>query len=180
MSYIAIPTRTEADLNSSADINQLMANIEYLKERIENYPLEVLYPVGARYIQFPEPDGSWNPAEAPGNKFGGIWVLRFATEGTFFRTEGDPVGEGQNQKRTNGLQNFQLQGFTVTIQTSRYDTAGGQTGSRLAGNNQSNPWPSEADITYQQIITNPAYGTLSIGKETRPINRLMRIYERIE
>lgn len=36
MGYIVLPTRTSNDLNSSADINQLMENIEYVKAQTEN------------------------------------------------------------------------------------------------------------------------------------------------
>ena len=52
--YRNIPLRTGNDLNSSADINQLMQNIEYLKKAYH------IYPVGTgKYIQFAEEDGSW-------------------------------------------------------------------------------------------------------------------------
>ena len=51
--YIIIPERTENDLNSSADINQLMQNIEYLKKAYH------IYPVGTgKYIQFTEEEVS--------------------------------------------------------------------------------------------------------------------------
>lgn len=36
MGYVVLPTRTSNDLNSAADINQLMENIEYVKASVEN------------------------------------------------------------------------------------------------------------------------------------------------
>lgn len=36
MGYIVLPTRTSSDINSAADINQLMENIEYVKAQAEN------------------------------------------------------------------------------------------------------------------------------------------------
>lgn len=136
-------------------------------EKIEKRVIDLLYPVGSRYIQFPEPDGTWNSAEAPGNKFGGLWVLKFATEGVFFRTEGGRSAESRGGTGIQGdifKSHSHLPGVNPQFITNTYPGTG--------------EWATPAK-TPGHINMNGGGVTASTGgTETRSINRIIRIYER--
>lgn len=177
-----IPQSLEPELR---DYLSNMAKILINKQKeeygtIEKRIIDRLYPVGERYVQFPEPDGSWSEAKSPEVKFGGEWVCIFANEGVFFRTEGDPYGEGQEHQRTNGKQADQFQNHRVAWINYGYSGSASQYGHTktdlsCAGGVQTNisAW------VFANIAELSPNGVPRTGKETRPINRLMKIWERI-
>jgi len=198
MSYIPIPTRTENDLNSSADINQLMANIDYLKERLENYPLENLYTIGERYIQLPEPDGTFSSAKSPEFKFGGEWACIFDEEGVFFKTEGheptqyykaDSAGTPTltPYRNANGLAEDKIQYITGDLRI--WGAAAGPSSSYGTGQvrfiqNTGNRYRSGVGGNAPLFTISPIYSpynksTSNLDGRTEPTNRLMRIWERV-
>ena len=198
MSYIPIPTRTENDLNSSADINQLMANIDYLKERLENYPLENLYTIGERYIQLPEPDGTFSSAKSPEFKFGGEWACIFDEEGVFFKTEGheptqyykaDSAGTPTltPYRNANGLAEDKIQYITGDLRI--WGAAAGPSSSYGTGQvrfiqNTGNRYSSGVGGNAPLFTISPIYSpynksTSNLDGRTEPTNRLMRIWERV-
>lgn len=77
MEYITIPERTPDDLKSNADINQLMNNIEFIKNR---YIFDFIYPINSKYIQLPDEDNVWSTEDEPGSKFGGSWELIYSKD----------------------------------------------------------------------------------------------------
>ena len=139
-------------------------NEEYgtLEKRI----IDRLYPIGERYVQFPEPDGTFDSNKSPEVKFGGEWVCIFNDEGVFFRTEG---GNASESRGGTGIQGdvFKSHNHTGALPSGpiwfkRYNYGGG--------------WPSE--LTPGDF--NSRYtGSTGNANETRPKNRLMRIWERI-
>ena len=199
MSYTPIPTRTEADLNSSADINQLMANIEYLKERLENYPLENLYPIGERYIQLPEPDGSFPAAKSPENKFGGEWVCIFDDEGVFFRTEWtdepeeyynsgslvpyrvDGLSEDKMQRLYGNILNHGPGGFNRNFNSSNITQSGAIYMHTFSGDRYSSGSGDSVarGLRFESSLSPYSKTTADTDGRTEPKNRLMRIWERI-
>lgn len=170
MSYIIIPPRTSNDINSSSDINQLMENCDWLKDN--------RYPVGSYYIQFPDANSNdsavaFPTSQSPTNLFGGTWTKVFDTEGIFFRTEGNPYGEGQNHLRTNGKQSDTFQGHTLATSKGKLSTI---TNASYPLGNDVGTAHGNGNIPY--TIATSSYGTPRIGYETRPLNRLIRVWKR--
>jgi len=146
---------------------------------ISGNPIIIQLPINSTYIQFPHVNPitkeyiGFRAVDEPAELFGGVWFQMFEEEGVFFRTEGDPFGEGQDHKRIDGLQKFQMQGHHHDIHAPQWSsggnllTGGANTGSgHIFVNN------------VRQAITDGVNGAIEIGKETRPINRLIRIWKR--
>jgi len=182
MALITIPTRTSTDLNAAADINALMDNDEYLEAEIPN----AAWPVGSFYWQPPSAESNtkataFPTAEEPGELFGGTWEQRYHDEGIFFKTEGDPLSQtdGENNVRTTGLQTDGFQGHKVQ---SSHSADGTSLGNYTSGN-YSIPWSpnpngTAQNVDNQSLIADSTNGTPRIGKETRPRNRLMKLWYR--
>jgi len=138
-----------------------------------------LYPVGERFIQYPEDDGTFDVQFSPESKFGGSWVLIFANEGIIFQTEGYD-GEG----RINGLMESQIQGFRLNIPVAGYDRGGASSGYHIAsqgawfGYDAYQPI-SATPVSGHQYITTGAHGAIKVGTRSCHRNRTFRIWERI-
>ena len=175
MALITIPTRTSADLNAAADINALMDNDEYLESEIPN----AAWPVGSFYWQAPSAESNtkttaFPSTEEPGELFGGTWEQRYDDEGLFFKTEGDTLSQtdGENNARTDGLQTDMMQGHyhrTINVRNA-YSGVGGAY--FLGGAGAFNDYPA------YEATTDGTNGTPRTGKETRPRNRLFKLWYR--
>jgi hypothetical protein len=173
MGYTNIPTRSSADLNAAADINALMGNTDYI--------LGIINPVKAWYTQYPSAESNtkttaFPTADEPAELFGGTWVQYYEDEGLFFKTEGDVLSQtdGENNVRTTGLQTDAGQGHYHAILNNAAsnigtDQAGSAAGSLSGLNNASK---------IGAAITDGTNGTPRTGKETRPRNRLFKIWYR--
>lgn len=118
--------------------------------------IDLYYPVGERYVQLPEADGTFSSVKSPDVKFGGAWNCIFDNEGVFFRTEGGNA----NEARSNGLQADQIKSHRHGIGGATDSGSNGSTGAQLT----------------RKLST--IYTNYDGGTETRPINRLMKIWER--
>ena len=135
---------------------------------------DLFYPIGYQYRMVAvaasnDPDVAFPPAERPENMWPDTtWERLWHLEGVFFRTEGGSHTSG----RTDGLQPDQMQGH-------HHDVRGTAT----------NPG-SERLLTYSTFGFNELHkiattmqsdgtnGTPRVGSETRPVNRLERVYRR--
>lgn len=137
------------------------------------------YPVGSFYVQYPDADSNtlataFPTSKSPATLFGGTWAEQWGSEGVFFRTLGDPYSEGQDHQRTNGKQTDQFEDHLHSSSAPPYGYVGaGQTGSSDAnwniktGTNQA----TGASLT-------DGVNTLRSGKETRSLNRLIKVWKR--
>jgi len=187
--YAAQVLFTDGEIISAGDVN---ANFTELYEKIDNIALEKFYPVGSRYIQFPQTDGSWNTAEEPETKFGGTWEIIFKEEGVFFRTEGGTADEEIRNAgtsdvytpRTNGIQGDAVRNVSgylgwlaegrgyngTSVSGAFYRTSAG-----AGGGMDSSGWYWNL---YNQYFS--ASRVVPTASENIVKNRLIRIWERIE
>jgi hypothetical protein len=127
-------TRTSADTNSSADMNQKQLNENALKggtpasaptgtiEGILSGTDTVIPIVGSIYVQYSDAStGAFSSSDEPATFFGGgVWARKYSGgDGEFFKEEGS--GDTGGQTRVNGLQPDQGQGWQLGAEA---DTTG--------------------------------------------------------
>jgi len=145
--------------------------------------------IGEKYIQLSNPDGTWNSDEAPENKFGGLWSLILANEGTFFKTEGhEPAQIYDNNVleayRINGLSKAINQRITGSVTNNIHMGAVGagalnQNHYHTAGDNRTSGF-RWGTITFDNATSPSARTTTDTAGRTEPQNRLMRIWQKME
>lgn len=131
-------------------------------------------PIGSWYTQYANSTGVFSDDEEPAVLFGGTWTEPFSTEYVFFRTE------GESETRTDGLQLDQFLSHLHYIRKNGTDIEP-----------QSTVW---SNTEYPQAVPGGSYGsnqtlgvglpktdgtyTLRTGSETRPRNRLIKVWYR--
>lgn len=135
--------------------------------------MEWVHPIGSFYIQYPDADSNtaataFPSAKAPATLFGGTWTEKWNTEGVFFRTQGDPYGEGETHQRTDGKQTDYMQGHIHTWVVGQV----GYGATTCAGNTS---WSTDSSGGPANDGTN---GVPRTGKEIRPLNRLIIVWKR--
>jgi len=176
-----IPTRTDEDLNSAADINALMENIAYV--------LDMIHPVGSTYDQYPDELGAFADEERPQELWPDTtWSLIHNTEGVFFRTEGGDAAED----RTAGLQDSAVERITGKLQVATSDSiqfltdtttitqegaltiiASTSNKRSISNGSSTGKYPMGMNFDSGDSLTSNTSDT-----ETRPINRVKRIWKR--
>jgi len=162
--------------------------------------VNIVYPVGSFYVQYPDANtnttaDAFPDAKSPAVLFGGTWAKQWETEGSFFRTEGTPIsGETETTNRTDGRQtdSFMAHHHATTNPTHNHPVAAGTNflyndGSKHAaagsnvygGTRLANTTGNRATaVTADDAETDGSHGTPRTGYETRPMNRLVRIWKR--
>lgn len=163
---------------------------------VSNSIVDLLWPIGIGiYTQYPaansnDEDVAFPVSQQPSALFPGTtWEPVFNTEAITFRTEGSPI-EDQNDDRTDGLQTDQFQAFQIgataddaglrntwmvahgrDIAVAKWSAFTGYTGLHLNTTLQGSA---------KQIkpVSNGVNGDPRMGMETRPRNRLMKIWKR--
>lgn len=153
------------------------------QKELNKYLLDIAYPVGSFYVQFP--DISHNQVSrafpedtSPQKLFGGVWEVMWDKDAVFFRTEGSLAN---NSRSTKGIQPDairNLNGNTAWTQTNYWNSGGNSSGVFTA--------------KLQKIGTDKGGGTdtgsrnlfelsavIQIGNELRVRNRIFRIWKRI-
>jgi hypothetical protein len=189
-----IPTRTSKDLNSAADVNALMADIQYLYDN----RYEIPYPIGSTYEQLPDDSGTFDADEEPGALFGGTWAKQWDDEGVFFRTEGYTYSESdETGGRSSGVQRSQMQLLQGKADSYREYTDGynmlqnasGVFSSNNAGsaNTTTIRWTrtttgtslNRGEFIFSSAGSANARTSATTSGETRPTNRLIRKWKRM-
>lgn len=156
-------------------------------EQIEQHIIEKLYPIGERYIQLPEPDGTFSSAKSPEVKFGGEWVCIFDDEGVFFKTEGyEPANFYKNNVltsyRTNGLSEDKMQRLYGRISFKaqpQWGREGVFASSYTYAERHESGKSGGQMLIFNSTESQYARTTTDTAGRTEPTNRLMRIWERV-
>jgi len=136
--------------------------------------VNLIYPVGCYYTQYPDADSNTDAvefptAQRPATLFGGTWSEQWSTESVFFRTRGADSDTG----RVDGLQGDQLQGHEHTVE-ARLNSTGGETNGTLS---ITGAGVSNDNVTIALSSKDP-YGTVRVGAETRAKNRRIKVWKR--
>lgn len=175
-------THETTTANISADILNLNTDINIKNKTFEDTIRDMVYPVGCTYVQYPNPStGQFESNTLPTSLFGGIWELRFNDKGVFFRTEGGNSSEARDG--STGIQQSALQNHTHDTRISgnvndllspgskSYNPGGGN---RYYIGNHVHRW-----VDWGNKRSGSPIGVTTTGLETRPVNMLKRIWQRI-
>ena len=156
--------------------------------------VDILYPIGAFYTQYPDADSStlataFPDASRPADMFGGTWVAQWDDEGIDFHTE--RTSDVGLQTRTDGLQADQFQGWQLgaTADTSGARNYYGKADLRDRVNTDSGSTVANYASIYINIgfqgssnrlkaMNDGTNGTPRTGTVTCDFNRLVRIWKR--
>ena len=156
--------------------------------------VNTLHPVGSQYhmvatVADNDPDIAFPTSKLPEALWPGTtWALLWDGEGVFFRTEGDST-TADNDGRVDGRQQDQMQRITGDAQrsgTSMGFSARGAsyTGAFSAKGGLSTLWSDSGTgggsngFDFNSADSPDARASATTAGETRPVNRLIRIYER--
>lgn len=175
-----------ADNTNTIVFNNISTNNITIDEKeLNKYLLDIVYPIGSFYVQFP--DISHNQVsrafpddKSPQNLFGGIWELMWDKDAIFFRTEGNNSNVSRD---TTGIQPdamINLTGYTSWTQTNYWSK-----------NVSTSDGVFKNGTTFQKIRTDKGNGDdigirnlfelsagIQTGSEVRVKNRIIRIWKR--
>ena len=139
--------------------------------------VDILYPIGAFYTQYPDADSStlataFPDAYRPADLFGGTWVAQWDTEGIDFHTE--RISDTGLQTRTDGKQADQMQRITGRVSA---DIGAGANGAFSWARNTST---KDGGATgFGEVLFDSAKSpSARTGTVTCDSNRLVRIWKR--
>ena len=147
--------------------------------------IDIIYPIGSQYTMYAvaadnDPDVAFPVAERPATLYGGTWALLWDSEGVFFRTEGDST-TADNDGRVDGLQADQMQRITGQLLRNYSPiTPSGAFSTVVEGNNLAagaNAFQAST-VNFNSANSPDARASATTAGETRPVNRLFRIYRR--
>lgn len=165
---VIIPTRTSENINAAADVNGLMSNCQAIEDYINYDLLDANWPVGITYNQYTSSTGVFSDDDEPGELLGGTWTQLFEDEGIFFRTEGGYSATARSA--VTGIQGDVFKLHHHRILASAYTGWMNMIGTHSAFGFR--------DLAYSwQTRTNSIEGTGNT-EETRPVNRLKKVWKR--
>lgn len=135
--------------------------------------VDIVYPVGSFYTQYPDADSNTEATEFPvaywpATLFGGTWVEQWPTESVYFRTRGTLSDTG----RTTGKQEDALQGHIHATQSQYPGTTGNTFNPPSGSGTNGNLHPTQGPIT------DGTNGTPRTAAETRTVNRRIKVWKR--
>ena len=161
----------------------LTKNITINGKELRTYLLDIAYPIGSFYVQFP--DVSHNQVSqafpndiSPQTLFGGVWELMWERDDVFFRTEGY---NSNTDRDLSGIQPdamIYLQGSTSWIQTNYGYDGQGSTGVFTVLTAGVNTDQGNGSSTGSRNFFELSAG-IQTGSEVRVRNRIFRIWKRI-
>ncbi len=173
-----LPTITKTSVKS---ILQAIRN--NLKELFnKTFIINVVHPVGCFRIQFP---GEASPTDL----YGGIWGLRFNTEGIFFRTEGGTASNFESGIQESSIKNHKHNGTTGYMGTNQTHSHTGSSGAQFfmgtgggwsissGGSNGFANSTASANIDHTHTFT--TNDNIGGGADTWSRNRTIRVWEKI-
>jgi hypothetical protein len=182
-----IPVKNTIILNNfiaSGNLN-IKTDLFLKNKNIKNKILELAFPIGCYYVQFPNENTNdllkaFPDEYSPQKLFGGIWISKFTTESIYFRTDGNL----SNEDRNNGFQDYamkRLTGETGWIQGNYKGTNEG-TGV-FTGEDRSRKIRTDDGYASDHYGIQSNYDTgnnpyIPNGEENRVRNRLIRVWKR--
>lgn len=161
-------------------------NITIDEEELNKYLLDIVYPIGSFYVQFP--DISHNQVsrafpddKSPQNLFGGIWELMWDKDAVFFRTEGslsNILSRGATGIQPDAI--IKLTGNTSWTQTD-YNSRNVSTSDGVFKNGTLfGKVRSDSDTGSDTGIRNlfELSAGIQTGSEVRVKNRIIRVWKR--
>jgi hypothetical protein len=154
-------------------------------KNMTQYLLEILFPYGSFYVQYPDKNSNYDSDQFPINKspgrlFGGDWQEQWPEESIFFRTRGTEASEN----RVNGFQNDALKMFvgkSAFNQTNYRNPGIGNTGIFGGGvsiQKMGTDYGSGSDVGHVDYFDSATQSNTS-ELETRVRNRQIKIWKRI-
>lgn len=170
---VPIPTRTDVNLNSAADVNALMTNCQALAD--------ALHPVGETYTQYPSVASNdmataFPEAQEPASLYGGTWTEEFDDEAVFFRTPGKHLEATQDVNRTDGKQLDYSQDHQHGSESWYGSNGDGAANPRNQGYGANGPYGNT--VLSKVTVVSGAFGTPRVGLENYPVNRIKRVWRR--
>ena len=150
----------------------------------KTYLLDVIYPIGAFYVQYPDTNTNdpFPVSKSPAKLFGGDWQEQWGDESIFFRTRGNEAKEN----RVNGFQNDAIKMFwgkTQFTQTNMWTKAGdgvtGIFGGGVATYEIGTDAGTGSDAGHINHFDNAHQSNIS-ELETRVRNRQIKVWKRIK
>lgn len=152
----------------------------------EKFNIDATYPVGSYYTQYPAAESNdvasaFPSSESPASLFGGTWEERFSGEATFFRTGGNDSG------RSNGLQDSANKSHDHTVRATANKSHSGRYANNLTGTGRVGPGTTANYASYPDgwgsgyiaaAATTSEASTSTFSSESRPINRVIKIWRR--
>ena len=159
---------------------------------LNQFLLDLAYPVGSFYVQFPDKGDNRNSQAFPARRspavmYGGDWQEQWGDESIYFRT----AGKLSNENRVNGFQNYatkRMKGDTSNSQPNRYSEGTGNYGifdsyttNHLIGTDKGG---GEDDLTrayfdLEKYYTDASGASHVSNVETRVKNRIIKIWKRV-
>jgi len=174
-----------ADNTNTIVFNNISTNNITIDEKeLNKYLLDIVYPIGSFYVQFP--DISHNQVsrafpddKSPQNLFGGIWELMWDKDAVFFRTEGTLSNVSRNATGIQPDAMINLKGYTSWTQTNYDNRGGGSTGVFSIGTvtQKIRTDSGNGDDTGIRNLFELSAG-IQTGSEVRVKNRIIRIWKR--
>lgn len=175
---------------------------------IKQESIDSAYPIGSTYVQYPDTDGNFDESKAPASLYPGTsWTLLFNSESVFFRTEGSSASESRTQGLQLDAFKSHVHAHQHTHGMAQHTHSAGSLSATLpsSGRTATTPYSSSYAGSSTDVGTGGYAPTVSISgstgtpstdttndntaqpdtdatgdAETRPINRLMRIWERVQ
>lgn len=147
-------------------------------ESINKSAVDIVYPVGCFYTQYPDADSNTEATEfpvayRPATLFGGTWAEQWPTESVFFRTRGTLSDSGRvDGKQEDALQGHRHSPLSPGISFFGVFSGAGTNSGTVAGPN--NGYVS----TTGNATTDGTNGPPRTAVETRTVNRRIKVWKR--
>lgn len=157
----------------------------------------VPFPIGAFYTQYPNAASNtlataFPSSQEPATLWGGTWALKWDSDGVFFRTEGDNGYSDVTGGRSSGLQRDQGQKITgqITIISNDATRVGilafesgalsrtGEDAPGLLDSSATGVTSRPQSLSFDSADSPDSRASATTAGETRPTNRLFRIWQR--
>jgi hypothetical protein len=161
----------------------LTKNITINGKALHTYLLDIAYPIGSFYVQFPDVSHNQVSQAFPDDKkpetlFGGVWELMWEKDDVFFRTEGS---NSKMQRDLSGIQPdaiIDLQGSTAWIQADRGNAGRGSSGVFTVSTAGVRTDKGKGGSTGSRNFFDLS-ALIQTGNEVRVRNRIFRIWKRV-
>ncbi len=171
--------------NDSIKFNNIETNkITINSNEISQYLLDICYPVGSFYVQYPDISSNYLTKAFPATQspellFGGKWTEKFINDAIFFRTAG---GSSNESRATTGIQDYamiNITGNTSWTQTNYNSVGGGNDGIFDVNTGEIKTDSDGGNDTGVRNYFDSSVQSISSDQEIRVKNRIVKIWTRV-